>query len=65
MAVADDTREVLAATSESRHGIVTCVTIQVNISLYSFFFSFLFLYYGRHRESLPGLIITKHVFICC
>jgi hypothetical protein len=42
MAVTDDTREVLAATSESRHGIVTCVTIQVNISLYSFFFSFLF-----------------------
>jgi hypothetical protein len=68
MAVTDDTREVLAATSESRHGIVTCVTIQVNISLYSFFFSFLFfsifILWPPSRE-FAGLIITKHVFICC
>lgn len=66
VATADDTREVLAATSESRHGIVTCVTIQVNISLYSFFFFFLFYFYIMAAiERVCWVIIAKHVFICC
>jgi hypothetical protein len=49
-----ETREnaVLAATSESRHGIVTCVTIQVNIIIINIsFFFFSFIYYdARERE---------------
>ena len=49
-----ETREnaVLAATSESRHGIVTCVTIQVNIIIIiiSFFFFFYIMTPERERE---------------
>jgi hypothetical protein len=48
-----ETREnaVLAATSESRHGIVTCVTIQVNIIIINIsFFFFSFIYYDARER---------------